>query len=40
MQYKIQIQFEYGFGSEQGVPKQWKPFIPLRGLFAKTNFAQ
>jgi len=39
MQYKIQIQFKYGFGSGQGVPKQWKPFVPVHGLFPKTNFA-
>jgi len=40
MQYKIQIRFKYGFGSGQGVLKQWEPFIPLRGLFPKTNFGQ
>ena len=40
MQYKIQIQFKFGFGSGQGVPKQSKPFVPLHGLFPKTNFAQ
>ena len=40
MQYKIQIQFKYVFGSGQGVPEQWKSFIPLHGLFPKTNFPQ
>lgn len=40
MQYKIKIQFKYGFGSGQVVPQPWKSFIPLHGLFPETNFAQ